>query len=275
MAQKEFVAPSGLKGIVKGLKLNQLKMFNDRKGIKTGKIFDDIIQACLVEITDLGPAYKAAGRVDWGSTALQGDKTAVLVAIRRATHGDAFDFSITCPDRDCRAKISWEVDLVEELPMQPYPDEAIAAHLARRPFEVTLFGRRVTFGLITSADEKQMIKFIEQHKDVDKQVSALAYRCKTIEGIENKKTQIDWLGELDLGDVIDFRAALDATAGGYETTFEIECAECHATTEVELPLGGKDFWIPKKKGTMPTTSQTTSSSGASSSDQNPTDGSAS
>lgn len=264
MAHKEFTAPSGLRGIVRGLKLKELKLFGDRRGLKSGKVFEDIIEACWVETLDLGPAYRHLGKVGWPSTALQGDKAATLMAIRRATHGDMFDFSTPCTDRTCRETIKWGVNLADELPMKSYPASAIAKHVAGELFEGMLDGKKVWFELMTSQSEKLMHKFVDSHaKKLETVEATIAFRCKKVEGFERKDQIVEWITEVDLHDVLALRDAMDDVSGGYETAFEIECDSCGARSEVELPLGGKDYWTPK---TSPRASSTSDSPDSSSSD---------
>lgn len=245
MAEIEVTLPSGLRGIVRGLKMREFKLFADRRGMRNGAVWDEITKECWIETLERGPAYKSDPR--WSTDVLQGDRLSALMAIRRATHGDVFDFTATCTERSCRAPVKWSVDLLGELTMKPYPKHALERHAAGQRFHTTLAGRAIEFGLLTAADEKLMQKFVEQNSEEegDRLIATVAFRCKTVEGIREKKDVIEWLEELELATVLRFRDEMDAVSGGVETSFEIECRECGARSEVELPFGGKEFWTPK------------------------------
>lgn len=258
MSQIEVTCPSGLRGIVRGLKMAEFKQFSDRRAMKSGKVWDDVAKACWVETLDPGPAYPNG--VNWSDNALQGDRLYVLMAIRRATHSDVFDFSVACMDRNCRSTIKWRVNLDTEIKMTAYPPEAIAQHVAGKPFESTLGGKKITYGLLTIADEKRLVKFGEMHPNVERTILNVGYRCRTVEGIKEKKDVLEWIETLELGDVLRLRDEMELTNGGIETALEVECRGCGALSEVELPFGGKDFWTPKTSGASSTTSSSSSSS---------------
>lgn len=260
MAEIEVTLPSGLRGIVRGLKMREFKLFADRRGMKNGAVWDEITKECWVETSERGPAYKNDPR--WSTDVLQGDRLAALMAIRRATHGDTFDFTATCTERSCRAPVKWRVNLGEELKVKAYPKAALEKHAAGHRFKTTLAGRAIEFALLTAADEKLMSKFVEQNSEEegDRLIATIAFRCKTVEGLRDKRDIIAWLEELELATVLAFRDEMDAVSGGVETSFEIECRECGARSEVELPFGGKEFWTPKTNASSRKDQMTPSSS---------------
>lgn len=260
MSQIEVTCPSGLRVIVRGLKMAEYKQFSDRRAMKSGKVWDDVAKACVVEVLDPGPAYPKG--VTWGDNALQGDRLYVLMAIRRATHGDVFDFSVACLDRNCRSTIKWRVNLDTDIPVTKYPEEAIKKHVAGMPFESVLGGRKISYGLLTIADEKRLAKFAEMHPSVERTILNVGYRCRTVEGFKEKKDVLEWIETLELGDVLRLRDEMELTNGGIETALEVECKGCGALSEVELPFGGKDFWTPKTSTASSTTSSSSSSSSA-------------
>ncbi len=245
MAEIEVTAPSGLKGIVRGVKMREFKLFADRRGMRSGAVWDEITKSCWLETLNNGHAYK--GDPKWASDVLHGDQLYALMAIRRATHGDVFDFTVTCPERSCRQPIKWTVNLAEELTVKQYPVHALEHHKAGKKFPAVLAGKKIEFGLMTVADSKLMAKFVDAMDESDRVIGTIAFRCKTVEGIRDKRDVIKWLEELDLSDVLAFRDEMDAVSGGVDTAFQVECGACGARSEVELPFGGKEFWTPKTK----------------------------
>lgn len=250
--------PSGLRVRVSKLKVRQFKLLGNRKALETGEVFEAFLGACASEVIDPGPAYVGSwspGTVfDW-KKALQGDRFAALLGIRRATHPQPFEFDVTCAV--CRGEVGWTVNL-KDLPVVPYPPTSIAAFVDKKELEVDLGDHRVFFRLMTGAEEERIRNHLDRLEKTDKRTrkhpfdplldGALA-RFSRIEPAP--KDPREWYEDLDADLMLRVGAALEATAGGIETTLEVvhsEKPQCGGTTKVELPFGSKDFWIPRGPG---------------------------
>lgn len=250
--------PSGLRVRAGKLKVRQFKLLGNRKALESGEAFEQFLAACAQEIVDPGPAYAGTwtpGTVfDW-KRALQGDRFAALLGIRRATHPQPFDFEIRCAS--CGKEYGWSVNL-RELPVVPYPAASIEAFVAKRELSVEVGGRTVFYRLMTGAEEERVRTHLDRLEKTDKRTrkhpfdplvdGAIARWAK----VEPKPADLrEWYEDLDADEMLKIGRALEATAGGVETTLECVHSEnpmCGGTTRVELPFASRDFWIPRGPG---------------------------
>lgn len=254
--------PSGLRVRVKKLKVRQFKLLGNRKALETGETFEQFLAACAQDVIDPGPAYPnhTPGTVfDW-KKALQGDRFAALLGIRRATHPQPFDFDVRCSS--CGKEYGWTVDL-KDMPVVPYPASSLEAFTSRRELSVRVRGddgveREVFFRLMTGAEEERIRTHLERIEKSDKRTRKHAFD-PLVDGalarwskVEPKPADLrEWYEDLDADEMLKIGRALESTAGGVETTLECVHSEnpiCGGMTRVELPFGSRDFWIPKGPG---------------------------
>lgn len=239
------VGPSGIRFSVRGLKMQEVKLLQNRKAMENGTAFDSIIEAC-VTVHDPGPAYPGTNpqnTLNWKTTALQGDRFLALLMIRVHTHGSCYAFDARCPE--CKKKIPWEVEL-HELAVQPYPEWSIAKHVARELLDAKLGDVAVKFSLITSEDEKRIMKKLNEDES-DPLMMSLLYRLREVEGVE-KKDVADWLASADFGDVVEFRNEIEEANGGVDTSITIECKRC-GEFPVDIPFAQPGYWFPRSRAT--------------------------
>lgn len=238
------VCPSGLVVQVRKAKIRDFQLLQDRKEVKAGRATANLIKACVTNVVDPGPY---GDKIDW-TKVLVGDQMVAMLAVRRVTHGDAFDFDVTCPH--CRARISWSVNLTD-LAMQPYSAEAIALFKASKPCVATVIGKTFEFEHVTVELASRAAKLIETERRnaAGKQQSsgnALAegvlIRLISVEGVEKAQLR-EWVEDLDLDVLKQIRSALEKYDGGIETEIAVECEACGAAPEIELPLDLRRFWL--------------------------------
>lgn len=242
-----ITCPSGLSGRIRGMKVREERVLADRKLAKSGGQVDELLNACWEETLDAGPyALPESCRLDWGKV-LQGDRFFALLMVRALTYGPEYAFGVGCRNDACRARIEWEVDLTK-LPVRLLSDESRAAFVAGNRFETTLpdSGKRLRFRLLTGDDERKLPAL--QRSAPDKLLSAvLAYRVLDIDGVEPKAKR-QFLEDLSMRDADFLVDEFDRVDCGVDTTIEIECPECFATQEVDLPFD-KGFFLPGRDRT--------------------------
>jgi hypothetical protein len=247
--------PSGLTGEVRKLKGSEANILADRKTARKGDQYDQILRACWTKTTDAGP-YAGFGvssgtdAIDW-SQILVCDRFYILFAIRIATYGPNYDFTVRCESRGCGNKIDWALNLLTELPLLDLPEESrsqIASGENRFATEVD--GKEVVFSLLTGADEKRARKIMKTTKGT-LFTTGLASRTVSIEGVETNQI-IPFLNDLDLDQQLDLMDQFDDADGGFETTIEIECdsPSCGTVFEVNLPFEGAEFWLPRTRSRL-------------------------
>ena len=236
-----ITCPSGLSGRIREIKFRELRILADRQFAKNNTQLDKILTACWEETLDPGPYDFDGSSVDF-SKVLQGDRLFVLLRIRALSYDPEYEFSVPCDNRACRAGIHWAVDL-RELPVKPLPEESRKLFLSGNRFETVLpqANRKVTFKLLTGADERRMAKL---RKSASEQPLAtlLNYRLESIEGVEpgDKENFIEDLGMADVSFLLGEFERVDC---GVETQIEIECPECQGVMTIDLPFD-RSFFLP-------------------------------
>ena len=239
-----ITCPSGLAGVVRGLKVREERILADRKLAKANAQLDELLRACWVETNDPGPYTLGERGIDWDAV-LQGDRFYALLAIRIATYGQAYAFSMTCSEERCRARFEWELDL-RTLPVRPLTSESRALFVAGNRFETSLpdAARRVTFRLLTGVDERKL-PTLRRNADGQIMTAVLAHRCIEIDGVaaHDKRRFIE---ELSMSDADALVETMNQADCGVVTRIDVECPECLATQEIELPFG-RSFFAKRTK----------------------------
>jgi hypothetical protein len=251
---EEITCPSGLMGRIRGMKAREERILADRKLAKSGLQLDEILAACWEKTLEMGPYAFGVGAPDW-SKVLQGDRFFTLLSIRIASYGPHYDFDVQCSNRECRASIPWTVDL-RALPVRPLSDESRAAFVSGRNFETVLprAGRRVTFRLLTGADERRMA--VQRRAAGERPISTvLNARIESIESVD-ARDKLAAIEDLEMEDVSFLLGEFDRVDCGVETEIAVECPECFGATRVELPFE-RGFFLPQRR--KPSAAQISSS----------------
>ena len=107
-------------------------------------------------------------------------------------------------------------------------------------------GKRVWFRLLTGADERKLPQL--RRSAGDRLLSAmLAFRVVEVEGVEPRERR-RFIEDLTMRDADFLVDEFDRVDCGVDTTIEIECPECFATQEVDLPFD-RTFFMPGKERT--------------------------
>jgi len=241
-----ITCPSGLSGEIRGLKGKEGKLLSDRSAARAGSTFEQILAGCWVATTDPG-IYElpADGIVDW-SKVLVADRFYTLLQIRTLTFGDDYVFSVQCPSATCRERFEWTLNL-QELPVVRLSDAAKTAFKAGNRFEAQLprDGRKVWFRLMTGADEIRAAAALKASRD-GALLAALALRIVEIENVPAGEKR-RFLDDIEMADATSLLDQFDAVDGGVETAIEVECPDCLAVQDVQLPFE-RGFFLPTTKG---------------------------
>lgn len=235
----EITCPSGLAGVVRGLKVSEERILADRKLAKSGLVVDRLLQACWVETTDPGIYDFGTGAPDW-SQVLQGDRLFALLRIRAATYGPKFDFAFSC--EGCGQKNDHRIDLIEDLPVVTLSDEDRQTYLAGNRFRAQVGGHSIVFRLLTGADEQRIQKLTRTNRDSPLS-TALGFRIVSVDGVDGDLGR--WVRDLPMADASALIDAFDEHDCGVETDIEVECSACEMEQDIKLPFD-RGFWMPSK-----------------------------
>ncbi len=240
-----ITCPSGLTGEIRGLTVREANLLADGASQKKGNALDEVLRSCWETVEDPGPYELKDGKLPWPQL-LVADRMHMLVRVRVATHGPEYSFPLQCKAPNCRQRFDYEMNLDEDVPVKPVPEESIATFKAgnRFPVEFPSTGRHAVFQLMTTALERSHEKLVRQNRDRII-TAALASRLVSIDGV-NPNDKLKFLDDLSMGDADALLVAMDEADGGLETTLEVDCPHCYTTQEVELPFG-KEFWLPQRQ----------------------------
>ena len=242
-APKSITCPSGLRGVVRGLKVKEANLLADNSAAKRNTSFESVLKGIWTETEDAGPYEEP---LDW-SRVLVCDRFFIMLQSRIITYGSEYLFPVQCTESSCRHRFEWQEDL-SALSIRALSEDSLMEFQSGNKFSTTTSaGVRVAFKLMTGADEVRASKLAARSRS-SLMTTALAARIVSIEGVEanNKSTWIENLGMDEVRDLLDL---LDAVDGGVETSVEIECPACLNVMDLDLPFG-REFYLPRLKSRM-------------------------
>lgn len=222
-----FLFPGGWEGKLRGMTVRDENIVLDRDLRRKGAMIDELLKAVVEE---------APNPAEW----LVGDRVFAVLALRRLTHGDLFEFETICAE--CQRKFAWEADL-STLEVKSLSDPANFE--PGRTFSTLLpdCGRTVEWKLLRGKDEKRLQEIRKETESLST-VQMLA-RAVKVEG-EDRIARA-FFENLTGRDAATLREAFDDADCGVETAIVVECPHCRSAYELELPVGA-DFFVPSRTG---------------------------
>lgn len=253
-----IVCPSGLQLQIRGMKAKELALLaaggeddgEEKVAKKKGKNtapanpIGPILAQCS-EVIDAGPYTPP---FSW-SKVLIADRFFALLQIRIATWGSDYEFKVRCRDASCtrhKKPFVWAEDL-SALEIKALPDDSRAkVRNGDLTFEFELGGKRAKFALQTGADESRVLPSVPRHKEL---LAQLAGRLTYVEGQDVTKWDalLDWIGELDMPEVVNAREHFDDVDGGVQTNTMVACPDCELEFDVPIPFEALGFLLPERK----------------------------
>lgn len=244
----EIHCPSGLKGVVRGMKVKELGDMADPKLLRTGKIVDRIVSNCWQKTTAIGPYSHSGDKLPWEDM-LQGDRAWAFLAIRSATFGKEFTFEHTCSNNMCKYKYEATVNL-EEMGQKILPATSYTHVKTGEPLHTDIAGKKVKFRLLKCSDD-QRLTALTQQAQLSFPVAQIVCRIVEIEGIPNSDldAMARWVEDLALPDGLELREIMENADCGVEMEVVVTCPNksCGLVEKFDLPLGADFFRIRKTK----------------------------
>lgn len=244
----ELECPSGFKARMRSIKGKDIEAMADRRKSASGETISKLMDDCTIEILERS-IYSGLKDFSWAD-ALVGDRTYATIALRGATVGDEYDFKLRCQDQACGEMIYWKLNL-KDLVKKPLSEQSRALFLDGNAFKTKIDDKLVVFKLNIGRDLMKLQKLMQQiemesrrnggKSERKKSLLGLGSRIVAVEGIDD---HLEWLEELDLGQIRELVGAMDAADCGVDTAIEIVCKSCDLTQEVELPLDSTFFGKP-------------------------------
>lgn len=235
-----ITCPSGLAGEIRSLKVREENILADAKAMRNGEGMSRVLAAIWQGTTDPGPYRFKDDVPDWEKV-LIGDHLYAALQMRIATYGSSYGFKPQCQNQACRSTFEWEVKL-DELVVQKLPETSVKAFQEGNRFttKIASTGQGVVFHLLLANAQKRFQQVRQQLPD-RMATAVLRLQVDEVEGVEAGKLN-DFLSDMDARDASLLRQAFDDAGCGIETSIKIECPMCLGVFDVDLPLGGPNFF---------------------------------
>jgi hypothetical protein len=255
--------PSGLHFHARKLRGSEANLFTDRKLVRQGKLIGKILGAVCEEIVDPGPYTIGQGGAPPWDQMLTGDRIVGLVQVRVATYKADMTFKVQCDNEGCRKRFDVDLNLEEDLVLKMLSDDDRNAFVNGNLLEtfvqedgapqldpaltggLEITGRKVTFHLMTARDETKLGQVAERAPS-QQITAALAQRVNDVDGV-HANDLIRYFDKCDLDHIQDLVARMDEHDCGVDTDMEVECTHCGNFMEVQIPLGGREFFLPARR----------------------------
>lgn len=199
------------------------------KNLSGGKKMTQVLGNCIVQ---LGQMVDKPILLRVARELTIGDRSFLMLAIRRVTLGDQFPFEDQC--KACNVKSLFEVDL-GQLETKKMPDPK------KRVFDEKLPGSGATarFHVMTGKDEESMSK-------VDARDALSAAILVRLDSINGQPVTMEIVKALSMRDRNHLRDRFDDVEGGVETGLTLCCPACGEEFETELNPGNTGFFFPSR-----------------------------
>lgn len=226
----EFKIPSSHDVIeIRGLKVRELNMLASRKAVTEPGVIDRVLQECVVtegiDVREL----------------LLGDRTALLIAIRVATHGPLFDFRAQCPF--C-ARVSYYREDLSRRPVKYLEPPLPLGEERLYEFRLPKCGSLVKYRHLRGKDEPRLRGL--QASSQDAIIQALL-RARVVEVDGERMVPPKWFDELDAADAAALFADMEEHDCGVELDMECDCPHCGSPFVTQLPILSLDFFLPTRR----------------------------
>jgi len=165
------------------------------------------------------------------------DRFFILIDLRTRSFGPFYDVPLKC--QFCDAQTKSRLDIREELEVK-YMEDGL-----EEPFDVKLpiCGDTLQFRLLRGKDELSIARYSKRIRmqSVDVGDPSYQYRLATqIVGVNGKELERlgkeQYVKRLDMGDTNAFRLEVEKVEGGVDTTILLDCRNCGATNQMEMPF---------------------------------------
>lgn len=240
--------PSGLKGVIRKLKVKEENFLADRKKLRGGVAINEVLGGIWQQTDSPGPYVLENGADPNWAKVLVGDQLFTVVQMRIATYGKDFPFRTQCSNDNCGASFDWEIDLAE-IPVRKLSDESKAIFKNGNRFETTIDGRKIQFRLLLAGEAQRGVLNARRNESDKFVTAALRLQVISVEGIGKARKELDaFIDDLDSDFADELREAFDNAGCGLETEIEVECPDCNGISEVEIPFAGdKRFFSRRRK----------------------------
>jgi len=222
---------------IKGMTAREEDILTNRALLKRGTVITELIRSCLVD-----------QRID-PSTLLNGDRNALVVAIRITGYGQEYEAEIECSE--CGAKTSQTFDLAE-LPLRRLTMAPVAEGQNLFEFVLPFSKKRVKFRFLTGQDEEEITATQEKQRKLSLAAGAageatvttnLLHSIVAIDNVTDRQKLAGFVRSvMPARDSLALRTFIRESEPGIVMRQEVTCGQCGRAEEVSMPMGIKFLW---------------------------------
>jgi len=219
---------------IKAMTAQEEDILMSRALVKDGSVLTHLINSCMID--------KSINAKDM----INGDRNALLVAIRITGYGPEYRAEVSCPT--CTTKQSAVFNL-GDLTIKRLNINPIAPGLNQFEFSLPVSGKRVVFKFMSGRDEEEQTIITERRKKLmpDVQVdnivtSRLEFTIVSIDGITDRNKINTFIKSMPALDSRALRSYMSENEPGIDMNGQLTCVSCGAESLVPLPLGPSFFW---------------------------------
>ena len=196
--------------------------------IQKGTVIDKLMESLIVT-----PGVKP-------DDLLVGDLNAVMIAARILAYGKDYPVELSCGECQTRFNHNTDLSALQTIDASEVPENG--------EFELTLpTNAKITFRLLTRADEKDIVNEINALKKVNGAVEAdsttrLKYIITSFNGNRDRKIVREFAEAMIIRDVRALREAYKKVSPDVNFELDIVCENCGATIKTRMPFGANFFW---------------------------------
>jgi len=238
--ETEITCPSGLRGVVRLMRVKDEELFANRKLAQSGRLITELLQTCWLRTLDMGP-YE--GEEPQWERVLMADRTFALIQLRILSYGPEYTFRADCPACERNFKHTVGLDVLDVAPVSEKGKQAVRTN---QPIKTQLLDEtEVLLRMATGVDEEHLaaIPKSEEHRLLTLQ---LARRVVCLGEIDDPDEILAAVEDLParIGD--DLWDQVDDLGGGVDTMLPMECTFCGQQFDIPLPFEAGFFSSRKR-----------------------------
>lgn len=235
---KIYSEESGMHGLteisIKAMTAREEDILTSRALIKKGTVITELLKSCI-STPGVDPDKMIAG-----------DRNAVMISLRITGYGPMYSAEIHCAE--CGEKVETDFNLAA-LQIKNLKIDPVQAGQNLFEFMLPVSKKKVQFKYLTGEEERDLLAEMEKKKKLNVGAATESLVTgkmqRTVVAIDNvtDKSKISmFIRSMPAGDSRALRKYMDDNEPGIDMKCWVECPQCAASQEVEMPVGLKFFW---------------------------------
>jgi hypothetical protein len=210
-------------------------ILSSRAFLKKGTVITELIKSCLVN--------KGIDPVEL----LNGDRNALMVAIRITGYGAEYPADVTCNKGDCDHTATQTFNL-GQLPIRQLQINPVAAGMNLFEFLLPVTKKTVRFKFLTGRDEEQIMQTSAAQKKLNLVVTDqvvttnLLYTIQSVDGIDDRAKIAGFVKVMPARDSLALRNYIRDNEPGIIMKQTVTCPACEESDEVNMPISTGFLW---------------------------------